>query len=69
VLSGHADVALGLRSTAAALDLGFVPVGEETVRVLGNPRRVEKSGVDALAAQVAGMDDLLDDLPGYGRPE
>ncbi|MWG34133.1 molybdopterin biosynthesis protein [Halomarina oriensis] len=69
VLSGHADVALGLRVTAETLGLGFVPVGEETVRVLGNPARTEKSGVGAFSAQVAGMDDLLDELPGYGRPD
>ncbi|MFD1514695.1 molybdopterin biosynthesis protein [Halomarina rubra] len=69
VLAGHADVALGLRATADALGLAFVGVGEETVRVLGNPERAEKSGVEAFAARVGAMDDLLADLPGYGRPE
>jgi molybdate-binding protein len=69
VLSGHADVALGLRASAATLDLDFVPVGTETVRALANPERAAKPGVEALAAQIAGMDDLLDGLPGYGRPE
>ncbi|MFC5972437.1 molybdopterin biosynthesis protein [Halomarina salina] len=69
MMAGHADVALGLRATAASLGLGFVPVDTETVRVLGNPDRVEKSGVEAVAAQVAGLDELLDELPGYGRPD
>jgi molybdenum cofactor synthesis domain-containing protein len=69
VLSGHADAALGLRASAETLDLGFVPVGTETVRALANPERAAKPGVEALAARIAGMDDLLDGLPGYGRPE
>ncbi|MFW5939971.1 MAG: molybdopterin biosynthesis protein, partial [Halolamina sp.] len=45
VLAGKADAGLGLRATAEKLDLGFVPVGTETVRVRANPERVEKQGV------------------------
>jgi putative molybdopterin biosynthesis protein len=67
VLAGQADVGLGLRATADRLDLGFVPVGTETVRVFGNPDREEKSGVLALASALSSMDDLLADLPGYDR--
>jgi molybdate-binding protein len=66
VLAGKADAGLGLRATAAKLDLGFVPVGTETVRVLANPDRVEKPGVERLRAVVRdGGADVLADLAGY----
>ncbi|SEW15738.1 molybdopterin biosynthesis protein [Natrinema salifodinae] len=45
VIDGDADVGLGLRETADRLDLGFVPVGEQPVRVLANPNRTDKAGV------------------------
>ncbi|MFB6296685.1 MAG: molybdopterin biosynthesis protein [Halobacteriales archaeon] len=45
---GRADAGLGLRETAERLDLGFVPLGEERVRVLANPDRREKAGVTDL---------------------
>jgi putative molybdopterin biosynthesis protein len=67
VAAGQADAGLGLRATAAKLDLGFVPVGREGVRVLANPDRVEKSGVEALASSLEGVSPLLDGLPGYGE--
>jgi putative molybdopterin biosynthesis protein len=67
VLAGKADVGLGLRATADRLDLGFVPVGEETVRVLAAPDRREKPAVRALAAAIDDAGDVLDALPGYGR--
>ncbi|WP_254769224.1 molybdopterin biosynthesis protein [Salinilacihabitans rarus] len=50
VLAGEADAGLGLRETADRLDLGFVPLGEQRVRVLANPERREKPGVRELAA-------------------
>jgi molybdenum cofactor synthesis domain-containing protein len=69
VLEGKADAGLGLRATAAKLDLGFVPVGTETVRVLANPDRVEKPGVERLRAVVRdGGADVLTDLAGYAAP-
>ena len=68
VLAGKADAGLGLRATAADLDAGFVPVGEETVRVLANPDRVGKSGVNALERAIAEADAAIAELPGYGRP-
>ncbi|WP_254535584.1 molybdopterin biosynthesis protein [Halomarina litorea] len=68
VLAGDADAGLGLRATADRLGLGFAPVGTETVRVLGNPDRAETSGVLALRSALTAMDDVLADLPGYGRP-
>jgi putative molybdopterin biosynthesis protein len=67
VAAGEADAGLGLRATAAKLDLGYVPVGEETVRVLANPNRVEKSGVQALESSLEDLTALLDGLAGYGE--
>jgi putative molybdopterin biosynthesis protein len=68
VLAGKADAGLGLRATAERLDAGFVPVGEETVHVLANPDRVGKPGVATLREAIAGADEAIADLPGYGRP-
>jgi len=65
VAAGDADVGLGLRASAAALDLAFVPIGTQSVRVHGNPDRVETAGVRALAAAVADAGDVLDGLDGY----
>ncbi|WP_121741581.1 molybdopterin biosynthesis protein [Natronorubrum halophilum] len=48
VIAGEADVGLGLRETADRLDLGFVPVGEQSVRVLANPDRTGKDSVREL---------------------
>ncbi len=48
VIGGSADAAVGLRETAEHLDLEFVSLGEQPVRVLGNPDRLEKPGVRAL---------------------
>jgi len=49
VLAGKADAALGLRATAEKLDLGFVPLGSQVVRVEAAPARIEKPAVEALA--------------------
>ncbi|MXV64462.1 molybdopterin biosynthesis protein [Natronorubrum sp. JWXQ-INN-674] len=49
VIAGDADVGLGLRQTAERLDLGFVSIGEQPVRVLANPDRTAKPGVRELA--------------------
>ncbi|EMA48389.1 molybdopterin biosynthesis protein MoeA/LysR substrate binding-domain-containing protein [Halococcus morrhuae DSM 1307] len=67
VLAGDADVGLGLRATAANLDCGFVPIGTERVRVLANPERTGKAGVEKLDRELDEIDELLDELPGYGR--
>ncbi|WP_284008466.1 molybdopterin biosynthesis protein [Haloarcula pelagica] len=48
VRSGAADAGLGLASTAVDLDLGFVPLGTETVTVLAHPDRTEKPSVERL---------------------
>ncbi|AFZ74329.1 molybdopterin biosynthesis protein [Natronobacterium gregoryi] len=50
VAAGDADAALGLAETADRLNLEFVPVGEEPVRVLANPDRTAKSSVTELEA-------------------
>ncbi|WP_049898829.1 molybdopterin biosynthesis protein [Halococcus agarilyticus] len=65
VVAGGADVGLGLRATAEKLDLGFVPIGEETVRVLAASDRMEKSGVAALDSVLGDLDALCADLPGF----
>ncbi|ESP88272.1 molybdopterin biosynthesis protein [Candidatus Halobonum tyrrellensis] len=65
VLAGDADAGLGLRVTAERLGAGFVPLGEEAVRVRANPDRTEKAGVAALRRAVEGADGVLDGLAGY----
>ncbi|MFC4408663.1 molybdopterin biosynthesis protein [Haloarchaeobius iranensis] len=67
VKSGGADVALGLRATAEKLAMGFVPCGDERVRLLGNPDRVEKRGVQQLVAAVDPEAGLADGLAGYSQ--
>jgi molybdenum cofactor synthesis domain-containing protein len=67
VAAGEADAGLGLRATAAKLDLDFVSLGSQRVRVRAAPARADKAGVRAFADVLADADDVLDDLPGYGR--
>ncbi len=50
VLAGDADAGLVLGETADRLGLGFVPLGEQDVRVLAHPDRLEKPGVAELVA-------------------
>ncbi|ELY44658.1 molybdopterin biosynthesis protein [Natronorubrum sulfidifaciens] len=50
VIAGDADAGLGLRSTADRLDLGFVSLGDQPVRVFANPDRTAKQSVQELAA-------------------
>jgi molybdopterin biosynthesis enzyme len=61
VLPPNADVGVALRSSAAAPDLEYVPVGTQTVRVLADPGRAEKDGVRAL-------DDVLADVEAVAEP-
>ncbi|ELY76877.1 molybdopterin biosynthesis protein [Natrinema pallidum] len=53
VIAGDADAGLGLRETADRLDLGFVSLGEQPVRVLANPDRTGKEGVRELETVLA----------------
>ncbi|SDY56223.1 molybdopterin biosynthesis protein [Halopenitus persicus] len=79
VLSGDADVGLGLRATAERLGTGFRPVGTQDVRVLANPDRVGSDAIDeleaVLTAAIGGPDGdrtrptILDDLAGYAPRE
>ena len=66
VVAGDADAGIGLRATAEKLDCGFVSVGEERVRVLANPSRTEKPGVERLRAELDDIGDLVGALPGFG---
>ncbi|WP_435333809.1 molybdopterin biosynthesis protein [Haloarchaeobius sp. TZWWS8] len=65
VLAGRADAGLGLRTTADLLGIDFVSLGHETVQVLANPERVEKSGMCAFEAVLDDVDRELDELSGY----
>ncbi|EMA44028.1 molybdopterin biosynthesis protein [Halococcus saccharolyticus] len=65
VAAGGADAGLGLRATAEKLDCGFVSLDEETVRVLADSDRMEKSGVAALDSVLDDLDELCADLPGF----
>jgi putative molybdopterin biosynthesis protein len=65
VAAGDADAGLGLRATADRLGLGFVPLGEQDVRVVANPERGEKPGVAALESAFDDFDGVLADLAGF----
>ena len=67
VLAGRADAGVGLRATAERLDLGFVSLGEQSVRVLADPERTSKPGVEALAAALSSdpFRERVAGLPGY----
>ena len=65
VAAGRADAGLGLRATAERLQLGFVPLGVQDVRVLAAPERRPKDGVQELAAALDDLDGILDELPGF----
>jgi molybdopterin molybdochelatase len=65
VLAGDADAGLGLRVTADRLDVGFVPVGSQRVRLWAAADRLEKPGVARLRALAADVDEIVDGLAGY----
>ncbi|PSP55127.1 molybdopterin biosynthesis protein [Halobacteriales archaeon QS_1_67_19] len=68
VAEGQADAGLGLRATAEKLDLEFASLGTERVRVLANPDRTDKAGVEELQTALDGrLDAVLADLPGFSR--
>jgi molybdenum cofactor synthesis domain-containing protein len=64
VAAGEADAGLGLRATAAALDMGFVDVGTESVAVLAADSRLEKAGVDELRTVLGQADGVAAGLDG-----
>ncbi|MFC6615895.1 molybdopterin biosynthesis protein [Halopenitus salinus] len=65
VKAGDADAGIGLRSTAEKLDLGFVSLGDQNVRVRANPDRTESEGVAEVREALAGIGAILEDLPGF----
>ncbi|MFO8115584.1 MAG: molybdopterin biosynthesis protein [Halorubrum sp.] len=67
VITGDADVGLGLRETADRLDCGFVSLGEQSVVVRAAPDRADRDAVRELAAALDDPADLLDGLAGYSR--
>jgi putative molybdopterin biosynthesis protein len=67
VITGDADVGLGLRETAERLDCGFVSLGEQSVVARAAPERADREAVRELAAALDDPADLLDGLAGYSR--
>jgi molybdenum cofactor synthesis domain-containing protein len=65
VASGRIDVGLGLAATAARLDVGFVSLGTQRVRVVANPDRVTKPGVDTLERTIGDHASVFDALAGF----
>jgi len=65
VAAGAADAGLGLRTTADKLGLGFVSLGTQAVRVLANPERVEKAGVEQLERALDDLASLVDAEAGF----
>ena len=63
---GAVDVGLGLRVSAERLDLEFVPLGAERVRVVAAADRIGKTGVQQLGDAIAERD-VFETLSGYER--
>ena len=65
VADDRAAVGLGLRVTADRHDLGFVSIGTQSVRLLGNPERVGKPAIDAIQTAVETPPAAWSSLAGY----
>ena len=65
VADGRTAVGLGLRATADRHDLGFVSVGTQSVRLLGNPDREEKPAIDAVRNALETLPTVCSSLAGY----
>jgi putative molybdopterin biosynthesis protein len=65
VADDRAAVGLGLRATADRHDLGFVSIGTQTVRLLGNPDRVGKPAIDAVRDALETLPAACSSLTGY----
>ena len=63
--SGRAAVGLGLRTTADKHDLGFVSLGDQPVRLLGNADRLDKPAFDRLETALAALPAHCSSLSGY----
>jgi putative molybdopterin biosynthesis protein len=64
VTAGRADAGVGLRSTAERLDLGFVRIGTERLRVFSREDRAGKAGVIALTDALESIDAVVEAVPG-----
>jgi len=65
VADDRAAVGLGLRATADRHDLGFVSIGTQPVRLLGNPDREEKPAIDAVQDALETLSMACSPLAGY----
>ena len=65
VADGRTAVGLGLRATADRHDLGFVSIGTQAVRLLGNPDREEKPAIDAVRNALETLPTVCSSLAGY----
>ena len=67
VLSGRADVGLGIYSAARALDLAFLPVGQETYDLVIPEKYLEEERIQALWSVIRSDDfqKAVKDLGGY----
>ena len=65
VTDSRTAVGLGLRATADRHDLGFVSIGTQAVRLLGNPDREEKPAIDAVRNALETLPTVCSSLPGY----
>ena len=65
ILEGRAAAGLGLRRTAETHDLDFVALGEQPVRLFGNPDRLDKPGFDRLEAALAALPTRCGSFSGY----
>jgi putative molybdopterin biosynthesis protein len=65
VLDGAADAGLGLEATAPELSLGFVPVGTQSVSVLGNLDRIDKAAVADFRSLFPLEEAVCDGLAGF----
>ena len=65
VADDRAAVGLGLRATADRHDLGFVSIGTQTVRLLGNPDRGGKPAIDAVRDALETLPAACASLAGY----
>ena len=65
VADGRAAVGLGLRATADRHDLGFVSIGTQSVRLLGDPDRAGKPAVEAIRDALETLPAACSSLAGY----
>ena len=65
VREGKADVGLGLATTAAMLEMGFVSLGQQRVEIRAAPSRTNKPAVETLADMFPLASEVFDELDGF----